>query len=111
MASYTVPNGHIGAHNKTLAGAVVDTVTFALGTPGTAGWALTPSRVEILTDGAADIYVTTDGTAPVVAGTQSWRIPAIPGSAVFDVRSQHSDDPVVIKLVSSGTPTYSVSRA
>jgi hypothetical protein len=91
--------------------ATVDTVTFALGTSGTPGWGGVPKRVEILSDGAADIYVTVDGSTPTVAGTNCWRIPAVPGSTILDVRDAIPDDAVVVKLISAGTPTYSVSRA
>lgn len=111
MADYEVPNGHVGVHEKTLAADVVDTVTFAVGDPGTPGWARVPNAVELITDGAADIYLTVDGSTPVVAGTRSWRMPAYPGSVVVDVRDATPTDPVVVKLISAGTPTYSVSRA
>lgn len=111
MASYTVPNGHVGAHAKTLVATTVDTVTFALGSTGSPGWARMPKSVEILTDGAADIYVTVDGTTPTVAGTPCYRVPPFPGSTIIDVRDSDPNDAVVVKLISSGTPTYSVSRA
>lgn len=111
MANYTVPNGHIGAHAKTLVASTVDTVTFALGSTGTPGWARMPKSVEIISDGAADIYVTVDGTVPAVAGTPCYRVPAFPGATVLDVRDSNPVDEVVVKLISAGTPTYSVSRA
>ncbi len=111
MASYTVPSGHIGAHAKTLVVSTVDTVTFALGSTSTPGWGKLPKQVEILTDGAADIYVTVDGSAPTVAGTHCYRIPAFAGSTVIGVSDTNSLDAVVVKLISAGTPVYSVSRA
>ncbi len=111
MASYTVPNGGVGVHEKALAADVQDVVTFAVGTAQTPGWGRVPTRVEILTDGAADIYVTTGGANATVRGGDCWRIPALPGATVIDVRDAVPDDPVVIKLISSGTPVYSVSRA
>lgn len=110
MASYEIPNGHVGAHEKTLVANTVDTVTFATGSTGTPGWARMPKEVEILTDGDADIYVTIDGTAPTVMGTACYRVPAMPGSTVIDINDA-TVVPVVVKLISSGTPTYSVSRA
>lgn len=111
MADYSVPNGHVGVHAKTLTASVVDSVTFALGTASTPGWARMPQAVEILSDGAADIYVTVDGSTPTVAGTNCWRVPALAGASTFDVRDSVATDVVVVKLVSAGTPTYSVSRA
>lgn len=110
MATYTVPNGHIGAHAKTLVAATVDTVTFALGSTGTPGWARMPKQVEILTDGTADIYVTVDGSTPTVAGTATYRVPALPGATVIDLNDSQTTA-VEVKLISAGTPTYSVSRA
>ncbi len=111
MASYTVPNGHVGAHEKTMVASTVDTVTFQLGSVGTPGWANVPKQVEILTDGADDIYVTVDGSAPTVTGTQCWRVPAFPGATVTDVRDSNPTPVDVVKLISAGTPLYSVSRA
>ncbi len=111
MANHTVPNGHIGAHAKTLVATTVDTVTFALGSTGTPGWARMPKSVEVLTDGASDIYVTVDGSTPTVGGTACYRVPPYPGATVIDVRDADPNDEVVVKLISSGTPVYSVSRA
>ncbi len=111
MASYTVANGKVGVHQKSLAAGVVDTVTFQLGAANTPGWAAVPKRVEILTDGTADIYVTVDGSTPVVADEGSYRIPAFPGASVITVPASSPPSPVVVKLISDGTPVYSVSRA
>lgn len=112
MASYAVVMGKIGAHAKVLGAGVVDTVTFALGADqSVAGWANVPRRIEIITDGLADIYVTVDGSVPTVAGANCYRVPALPGSTFIGVEDSDSQDPVVVKLISSGAPTYSVSRA
>jgi hypothetical protein len=111
MASYTVTSGNIAAHAKTLAAGVIDTVTFALGDPHALGWANLPKSVEILTDGAADIYVTVDGSDPAVGGANCYRLPAFAGATVLDVRDSNPSDPVVVKLISAGAPQYSVSRA
>lgn len=107
-----MPSGHVGVHAKTLAAGVVDTVSFQLGVDtGSPGWGRMPRAVEIITDGVADIYVTVDGSAPTVAGTHCYRVPAAAGATVLDVRSPDPQDQVIVKLVSAGTPTYSVSRA
>jgi hypothetical protein len=99
MASYTVPAGHVGAHEKTLVADTADTVTFT-------GADL--AEVRIITDGAADIYVSFGSSStPAVAGSSSWRVPGVAGSTVLPVRT--SGD-TVVKLISSGTPEYSVSR-
>ncbi len=112
MAEYEVPNGHVGVHEKALVGAAVDTVTFVVGEDeGTPGWGQAPRAVEVLSDGADDIYVTIDGSAPTVAGTHCHRVPAAAGATVIDVRDSNPNDPVVVKLISAGTPVYSVSRA
>jgi hypothetical protein len=111
MASHVVPSGHIGAHAKTLVAATADTVTYELGTVGALGWNRMPQAIEILTDGVADIYVTTDGTAPTVGGSHCWRVPAVAGASRIDLGDQQAvNTPVVVKLISAGTPTYSVSR-
>ncbi len=111
MAEYTVPSGHVGAHEKTLVADAVDTVTFQLGSSGSPGWANVPKKIEILTDGDAAIYVTTDGSTPTVGGSNCYPIPAAASSTVIDVRDSNLSDAVVVKLISAGTPTYSVSRA
>jgi hypothetical protein len=94
-----------------LVAATVDTVTFEVGTPGTPGYARLPKEIEVLTDGSADIYVTVDGSTPTVAGTHCWRVPAAAGVTAIDVRDSDPSDPVVVKLISTGTPEYSVSRS
>lgn len=111
MASYTVPAGHVGVHAKTLVASAVDTVTFVLGSTSSPGWGRMPKMVEVLTDGAADIYVTVNGATPTVAGTDCYRVPAAAGSTVIDVNAADASAPVVVKLISAGTPAYSVSRA
>ncbi len=112
MADYVVPAGHVGVHEKTLAAATVDTVTFQLGSASSPGWASRlPRAVEILSDGADDIYATTDGSTPTVTGTNCYRVPAAAGSTVIDVSDDDPTDEVVVKLISAGAPTYSGSRA
>lgn len=111
MAAYTVTVGQIGAHAKVLGAGVVDTVTFSIGATGTPGWANVPQVVEVLSDGIADIYVTVDGSTPTVAGGNTHRVSAAHQSLQIPVDDGNAEDAVVVKLISSGAPTYSVSRA
>jgi|GEM_PF-4006139 len=98
MAKYTVGPSGVGAHDKTLTANVVDTITFARNL----------STVEIVSDGAAAIYGTVDGSDPTVGGEESFYMPEGPASirVVKSPRNQQT----VIKLISPGTPTYSVAR-
>lgn len=97
MAVYNVGTGKVGVHDKTLAANVVDAVNFADD----------PGEVEIVSDGAAKLYVTVDGTAPTVSGDATYLLPAVPCSRVI----AHPGDPRAVKLISVGTPVYSVMRA
>ena len=100
MASYTVASGEVGAHAKTLAAATADTVTFTDDV----------SKVEVVTDGAAALYVRVDGTAPTVGGAASHYLPAF--ASAKEITVPLSDEGTVeVKLISAGTPTYSVARA
>ncbi len=111
MADYAVPAGDVGAHEKTMVALTVDTVTFEVGNEDAPNWGPLPKAIEVLTNGAADIYVTVDGRAPTVKGTQCYRVPAQAGATVIDVTDSNARDAVVVKLISSGTPIFSVSRA
>lgn len=63
-------------------------------------------EIEVVNrDGAAAIFFTTDGTAPTVNGDDCWVLPAAIGS--FIVKSP-ADAAAVVKLISAGTPQYSV---
>lgn len=99
MSEYSVPAGHIGIYDLVLTANQVDTVTFE---------GVDLREVEILTDGAADIYVTFDGQVPAVRGTHCWKVPAVAGSVVLP---NHTEGETVVNLISVGTPVYSVSRA
>jgi len=98
MASYTLNAGDIAAYNKTLAAATEDTVTFARA----------EEYVEVYTDGTSAIYFTVDGSAPAVDGARSLLLPASP--AVRTVKVPRRDAPTVVKLISAGTPKYSVAK-
>ena len=97
MAEYTVAAEMRGAYNKTLVAATADTVTFANDL----------RTVEVVSNGTADIFVTVDGSTPTVAGANTYILPA----GAISVREMPSalGGVTVVKLISSGTPTYSVA--
>lgn len=94
MAAYTVPAGKIAVHNKTLVANVVDAVSFERD----------PDQVEVLTDGAAVLYVTTNGTTPTIGGQDCWIIPAVACARVIPHNGNQA-----VRLLSAGTPKYSVT--
>lgn len=96
MTDHPVGEDKIAAHGFTLVGATVDTVTFFDN----------PPEVEVLSDGAAEIYVTTDGSTPTVGGDNTYIVPALPCARVIS----RSDPTAPVKLISSGTPKVSVTR-
>lgn len=103
MATYTA--GTVGVHAKQLAAGVVDTVTFA-GEPEVRAGVV--RVVEVVGDGTAAIYFTVTGT-PVVGSGDSYELPA----GVISSRqvSAAANAATAVKLISSGTPKYSVTRA
>lgn len=112
MASYTVAIGDKGVHAKVLAANVVDTVSWPVGATGTPGWMKTPKAVEVLTDGLADVYFTTDGSTPTVAGGNCYRVPVgSTSSLIAPVDDTDPTDGAQVKLISTGAATYSVTRA
>lgn len=99
MADYDVASTEIGAHAKTLVADTADTVTFANFN----------SEVEVYSDGAAVLYFTTDGSTPTVGGAGTHFMPASASSRIVRAAEQ-SDGTTVVKLISAGTPLYSVSK-
>lgn len=101
MANYSIASktgGEVGAYNKTLVASTIDQVSFDT----------RESVVEIISDGTADIFGTTDGSTPTVNGPQCFIIPA--GGVIVRELSPRGSGTTVIKLISSGTPKYSVAR-
>jgi hypothetical protein len=111
MATYDIASTEQGAYEKTLAASTVDTITFVLATnKGARGWVGPPKKFEVINEGTVGIYGTHDGTAPTVGGAGCWYIPPT-SRGVVSVKDPDPDDEVVVKLISSGTPKYSVARA
>lgn len=96
MASYVIAEDKLAVHDVTLVASTADTVTFFDNV----------DQVEVVSDGAAKIYVTTDGSTPTVSGDATRVIPATICSRTIRMSSGK-----VVKLISSGAPTYSVERA
>ena len=94
MASYTT--GDVGVYANTLVANTVDTVMFTTDA----------LAVEVYSNGSAAIYVTVDGSTPTVGGGSTWELPAL--QCVRTIRLTGPGIPVV-KLISAGTPIYSVS--
>ena len=101
MANYT---GNTAVH-QTLVAQTVDTVTL---TPANAAY----GEVTVVNrSGAAEIYFTVGSgsnlpATPVVAANDTYVLPASMGS--FSVPWSGGSGGAVVKLISSGTPTYSV---
>lgn len=99
MASYTVNGNDIAVWGNSVAGGVVDTVTFTRDA-GTV-------RVH-LDAGTTAIHFTVDGSTPTVGGANTYRVRASAGDyAEVDVPGSGGPGSVV-KLISSGAVTYSV---
>lgn len=98
MTDLNLAAGDIGAYAKTLAANIVDTVTFPRDL----------DQVEVLSDGAAALYFTVDGSTPTIAGQATYELPAgIKSKRTVTVRSAGN---TVVKLLSTGTPKYSVNE-
>ena len=99
MASYSVADDEFGVRDKSLAASTVDTVTFARSC----------EVIEVLNvSGTAAIFFTFDGTVPTVSGAKCYRVPAAAGAS-RTVRTDTGGADTVVKLISSGTPSYDVS--
>jgi hypothetical protein len=98
MASHTVAAGGTGK-GFTLTASTVDTVTFNEYAP----------VVEVINrDGAAEVWYTLDGSTPTVNGDNCYLLPAT--TAVDSRKPGSISGSVVVKLISSGTPSVRVQR-
>lgn len=81
--------------------------TLSAGTVATVTFTTNHSVVEVINrDGAADIFFVVDSSAtPTVGGNNTWVLPATKCSLEVTAPSEGG---TTVKLISSGTPTYSV---
>lgn len=93
----TVQAGQIGAYGLMLTAGQVSEVDFVDDV----------DVVEIITDGAAAVYATVDGSAPTVGGGNCYYLPAVAGSKEIHPPTSGG---TVVKLISSGTPTVGVAK-
>lgn len=98
MATYTVAAGEISAQDKVLAANVADTVTF-----------VDPiASLEVLSDGSAAVYVSTQSAFPAAVGSAHCR--KIPAGATNAITIRMPGNTQTLTLISTGTPTYSVTE-
>lgn len=86
--------------HDTLVASTVKTITLVTPYAGT---------VEVTNvSGVAAVYFTVDGTTPTVAGPDTEVLPAVAGASMI-VPGRHDGTQIVVKLISSGTPTVSAA--
>lgn len=97
MTAYAVAATEIAAYDKTLVASTVDTVTFDRDC----------EYVRVTFEsGSAAISISVNGTPPTVNGAGTYRLRASAGASI-EIPIPTAGD-TVVKLISSGTPTYSV---
>lgn len=97
MAEHKVAKGEKGVREQTLVANQLDTVVFEDDL----------QIVEIISDGTASIFVTVDALPPTLGGGADDYLPAFP--CVRNVVSP-KDGGTAVRLISAGTPTYSVAK-
>lgn len=95
----------------TLTASTVTTVTLPSRLAPTAAGAIGHAEITNV-DGADKIYFqvlsnANSSTVPTVAGNDCEVLPAVPGSMTVPLPTE-GGDPVLVKMISSGTPVYSV---
>lgn len=100
MTAYTVAAGHNSVEPWTTTPNQVDTVTFTSNV----------GRVQVISDGAAEVRVTIDGSTPTIGGAPGSSSPAfrLPAGALGIVDLPLSLPVDVLTLVSSGAAKVSV---
>jgi hypothetical protein len=98
MAKHEVPDNNIGVYSQKLTANTVDEVDFFDSL----------AAIEVISDGTAKIYFTVDGSTPTVGGQNTHEIPAV--ASARTVLTRKGESGTVVKLISTGTPVYSVSR-
>jgi hypothetical protein len=99
VSKYNVAKTEQGVYEKTLVANIVDTVEFAANL----------GAVEIVKeDEGPAIYFTVDSGDPTVKGQACYQVPG----GILSVRTVESkaNPKTTVKLISSGTPKYSVCR-
>jgi hypothetical protein len=90
-------------------------VTLVANTVATVTFAVDLALVEVASvDGAAVVYVTTDGTTPAANTTGSDFVAASAGAFTLvkvDSSADNAPRQTTVKLISTGTPTVSVRPA
>lgn len=100
MTTSTMTATDIAKYGVALTASAIDTVTFARDA----------DYVRVYNDtGTAAIYFTTDGSDPTVGGANCYRVPASAGA--YTSVNVTGVSPTTVKLISSGTPTYSVEAS
>lgn len=97
MATYTVAAGELSAQDKVLAASTADTVTFTDQV----------TTIEVLSDGSAAIYVCPQPGFTAAVGSAHCR--KIPAGGPSSLTLRLSGNTQSLTLISSGTPTYSVT--
>lgn len=100
MAAHEIPAGDVSAANVKLTASTIEEFKFAEYVP----------VVEVIWDGTAAGTLTIDGSTPTVDGPNGYPLPAFACVRRFAGSGDRTVAPVV-KVISSGTPTISVSRS
>lgn len=101
MATYTIAGADLGLYAKTAGAGVEDVIT--VNRPN----ANNVVTLGVLSDGASAMYVTNDGTAAVVAAVNTYELPA---GVVSKISVVLPVGVTQLRLISAGTPKYSISR-